>query len=251
MMKNTFLIIILSAITCANISAQCFLDRHNTTWFDGWLSCTTSMNPNPARGESHWILYNLNAPYELFGMHIWNTNAPDYLADGMQDIVIDISTDGVNWTEAGEFQIPMADGTSIYEGLDLFDFGGTTAQYVLITGVTNHGGTCFGLSEIRIDVTDAIVSNKEVLPAGCLSATVFPNPINENSKAIITSECSNAPITYSVQDISGRTIKSGEISMISNNAELDLSTLPIVAGSYVLVLQQEDLVRRLKIMKAE
>lgn len=250
-MKNTFLIIILSAITCANISAQCFLDRHNTTWFDGWLSCTTSMNPNPARGESHWILYNLNAPYELFGMHIWNTNAPDYLADGMQDIVIDISTDGVNWTEAGEFQIPMADGTSIYEGLDLFDFGGTTAQYVLITGVTNHGGTCFGLSEIRIDVTDAIVSNKEVLPAGCLSATVFPNPINENSKAIITSECSNAPITYSVQDISGRTIKSGEISMISNNAELDLSTLPIVAGSYVLVLQQEDLVRRLKIMKAE
>ena len=210
------------------------------------------MNPNPLRGESHWILYNLNYQYELHQMHIWNTNAPEYLTDGMQNIIIDFSNDGLNWTEVGEFQIPMADGTSTYEGLDLYDFDGTSAQYVLITGLTNHGGSCFGLSEIKIDVTDEIViSDKETVNAACLSARIFPNPINETSKAIISNNCSNAPIYYSIHDISGKTIKNGEINPLSNEVELDLNLLPIVAGSYILSLQQLDLVRRFKMMKVD
>lgn len=249
-MKKSIIIILIFAYT--NISAQCFLDRHNTTWYDGWISCEPSMNPNPLRGESHWILYNFNYPYELFQMHIWNTNAPDYLADGMQDIVIDISNDGVNWTQAGEFQIPMADGTSTYEGLDLYDFDGTSAQYLLITGLTNHGGSCFGLSEIRIDVADAVVvANEEPVEPACLSARIFPNPVNATSRAIISDICSNAPIHYSIHDISGKTIKSGEIIPASNTVELDLSSLSIIAGSYILSLQQQDLVRRYKMMKVE
>lgn len=250
-MKKTIIIILFFAYT--NISAQCFLDRHNTTWYDGWISCNTSANPNPVRGESHWILYNFNYSYELYQMHIWNTNAPDYLADGMQEIVIDISNDGVNWTEVGEFQIPMADGTSTYEGLDLHDFNGTSAQYVLITGLTNHGGSCFGLSEIRINVADEviIVNDEEPLNPDCLSAKIFPNPVNETSKAIISNFCSTDPVYYSILDISGKTIKSGEIIPASNEMELDLNSLPIVAGSYFLNLQQQDLVRRFKIMKVE
>lgn len=232
--------------------AQCFLDRHNTSWLDQWISCNTSMNPNAARGESHWILYDLNYPYELFQMHIWNINAPEYLADGMQELVIDISNDGMNWTEVGTFSVPMADGTPTYEGMDLYDFEGVNAQYVLITGLTNHGGTCFGLSEIRIDVADFIVDNDiEPLDNDCLSAKVFPNPINATSRAMITSYCSTAPIQYSIQDISGKTIKSGEIIPVANEVELDLSTLSIVSGSYVLSLRQQDRIRRVKIVKVD
>ncbi len=251
-MKKTIIIALFFAFTYTNISAQCFLDRHNTTWYDGWISCETSMNPNAVRGESHWILYDFNYPYELFQMHIWNTNAPDYLADGMQDIVIDISNDGVNWTEVGEFQIPIADGTSTYEGLDLYDFDGTSAQYVLITGLTNHGGSCFGLSEIRINVADEIIiSDNEPVDPACLSARIFPNPVNESSKAIISDICSNAPITYSIQDITGKILKSGEITPSANEVELDLNSLSMVAGTYILSLQQQDLVRRFKMMKVE
>ncbi|MEM9822582.1 MAG: hypothetical protein AAF985_15985, partial [Bacteroidota bacterium] len=110
-MKKITLAAIIFVFTSVNVFAQCFLDRHNTTWYDGWISCTTSMNPNAVRGDSHWILYNLNASQELFQMHIWNLNSPAYLADGMQTIAIDISNDGVNWSEVGEFQLPMADGT--------------------------------------------------------------------------------------------------------------------------------------------
>lgn len=249
-MKKLILITIFFAYAYGNITAQCYLDRHNTTWFDQWISCSTSMNPNSERGESHWIMYDLSFPYELFQMHIWNVNAPEYLTNGMNDLVIDISPDGVTWTEVGEFQIPMADGTSIYEGLDLFDFEGAAAQYILITGLTNHGGTCFGLSEIRVDVAEAPVVNvDEQVDPGCLNARIFPNPVTDDSKAIISSYCNNAPIIYSIQDISGKTIARGEIDVIGDEVVLELDALPLVAGSYILSLQQQDVVRRFKIVK--
>lgn len=252
-MKKTIIITLLSILT-TTLFAQCFLDRHNTTWYDGWISCTTSPSPNAIRGESHWILYDFNYSYELFQMHIWNTNAPDYLTDGMNEIVIDISNDGVNWTEVGTFQIPMADGTSTYEGLDLYDFDGTNAQYVLITGLSNHGGSCFGLSEIRIDVADeviVVVGTNEPANPDCLSAKVFPNPLSDHSKAIISNICTNDPIYYSIQDITGKIIKSGEIIPGSNEAELDLNALPVTAGTYILNLQQLDLIRKYKLIKVE
>jgi len=210
------------------------------------------MNPNAARGESHWILYQFDFPYELFQMHIWNTNAPDYLMDGMQNIVIDISTDGVDWTEIGEFQVPIADGTSTYEGFGLHDFNGTMAQYVLITGLTNHGGSCFGLSEIRIDVADAIVvSDEEPTDSDCLATRVFPNPVKEQSRAIISNVCQYTPITYSIQDISGRVVQSGEVIPGADVVELNLNTSSIVPGSYILSVQQQGVMRRVKMMKVE
>ncbi len=252
-MKKIIIVSMFFVFNFTNIVAQCFMDRHNTTWFDEWISCAASMNPNPVRAESHWILYNLNHPYELYQMHIWNTNAPEYLTYGMQNIAIDISNDGNNWIEVGEFEIPIADGTSTYEGLDLFDFEGSSAQYILITGLTNHGGSCFGLSEIRIDVADApVVSiDEEAVDAACLSAKIFPNPVNGTSKAIISSYCNTAPIIYSIHDISGKVLKRGEILPASNEVELEINSLPIVSGYYILSLRQLDMVRRVKIVKVE
>ncbi|MFT7603376.1 MAG: hypothetical protein ACI8VT_000943, partial [Saprospiraceae bacterium] len=77
------------------------------------------------------------------------------------------------------------------------------------------------------------------------------NPVNETSKAIISNYCSTAPIYYSIQDISGKTLKSGEITPSSNAVELDIGSLPVVAGSYILSLQQLDVVRRFKMIKVE
>ncbi len=251
-MKQTILIFLLFALSAGSLASQCFLDRHNTTWYDGWMSCTPSMNPNAARGESHWILYDLSYSYGLFQLHLWNTNAPEYLSSGMQNIAIDISNDGSTWTEIGEFQLPIADGTPTYEGIGLYDFGGINARYVLITGLSNYGGPCFGLSEIRINVADDIVtSTASPLPGGCLSARIFPNPVQEDSRALVSSDCSDEPVRYSIQDLSGKTITSGTIAMAGGEGRLELNTLPDAAGVYVLSLQQRGQVRRLKIVKAD
>jgi len=252
-MKRNLLFFLLFALAAGTVSAQCFLDRHNTTWYDGWMSCTPSMNPNAARGESHWILYDLHYAYGLFQLHLWNTNAPEYLTSGMQNIAIDISNDGANWTEVGEFQLPMADGTPTYEGIDLYDFGGINARYVLITGLSNYGGPCFGLSEIRIDVADEIVtpSTAVALPEGCLSARIFPNPVQENARAVVTSTCSDEPVQYSIQGLSGKTVMSGTIALTAGEGMLELNALPAVAGVYVLSLRQNGQVRRLRVVKTE
>jgi len=250
-MKKILLLFTLVVFTYAYMHAQCAPDRHNTTWFDGWLSCSTSANPNPARGESHWILYNFHYAYELKQMHIWNTNTPEYLTSGMKDIVIDISNDGVNWTEVGQFEVPMATGTATYEGVEGPDLEGMQAQYLLITGLSNYGGTCFGLSEVRVHITDVVIDIDEPVEAGCLSANVFPNPFNDNTKAVISSYCNNATIHYTIQDISGRVVKKGIIEPENNKAVLDLETAGLFAGSYVLTLRQLDQVKRLKMVKVE
>ena len=96
-----------------------------------------------------------------------------------------------------------------------------------------------------------VVADHEPISPECLSATIFPNPINETSKAIISNYCSTDPIYYSIQDISGKTLERGEMMPIGNQVELNINSFPIVAGTYILHLQQSDVVRRFKMMKVD
>ena len=144
--------IVLSIFFFTGLNAQCFPDRHNTTWFDAWVSCESTQNPNSIRGKSHWILYDLGYIYKLTNMHIWNINDPDNLEDGLKNVVIDYSIDGNTWLEYGNAEFPKADGSSIYQGSDIIDFNGIKGRYLLITAKDNYGGECYGFSELRIGV---------------------------------------------------------------------------------------------------
>ena len=137
-------------ILTTGLFAQCDTLRHNNTWFDGWISCEETASPNATRGDGHWILYDLGQPFELFELHAWNMNAPDILDYGLQNVIVDISTDGEVWSEFAEVTIPQATGDPLYSGSELLDFDSAHAQYVLITAVDNYGGDCYGLSEIRV-----------------------------------------------------------------------------------------------------
>ena len=131
--------------------------RHNTNYNAAWISCTSSTNPNTARGESHWINYDLRNNYDIFQISFWNLNDPARLTEGLKDIAIDISTDGISWQEAGTFTIPQSQGSGYYLGDRGINLNGTTARYVLITALNNYGGECYGLSEIKMDVQEAVL----------------------------------------------------------------------------------------------
>lgn len=136
-------------------NAQCLADRHNTSLESGWTSCATSPNPNAARGNSHWIMYDFTFDYNIGLIHLWNFNNPDNLNRGARDISFDISMDGVNWTSVSDYTVPQANGSSSYEGID----GPTLnqrARYMLITVHNNYGDACTSLGEIRIGVADEI-----------------------------------------------------------------------------------------------
>lgn len=245
------IITILSFTILANTwsFAQCYPDRHNTSWFDGWISCAASPNPNPIRGESHWIMYEMNHIYQLGQMQIWNTNAADYINYGIENAVIDVSIDGVNWEEVGQFTFQQGDGTSTYEGFEGPNLEGYEGRYLLITGLSNYGGLCYGLSEIKVDILGITSTTDEVDENECLAVNVYPNPISSFSKAHIYANCSGKDIQYFIQDLTGRTLMSGEIPLSSNEAILDLNIQELVSGSYILNLEQNGKVIRTNLIK--
>ena len=131
------------------LSAQCIPSRHNTNLNDGWVSCSTSSNPNTARGTGHWIRYDLGAMHNIEDLQFWNYNHPDYLDRGARDISIDISSNGVNWTEVATYTLEQATGKSTYIG-ELGPDINASARHVLITINSTYGSSCAALSEVRI-----------------------------------------------------------------------------------------------------
>ena len=231
--------------------AQCFEDRHNGNWFDSWISCEESINPNPDRGESHWIMYDFHHTYSLSTSKIWNLNIPDETDRGMNQVVIDYSVDGTTWTEWGEFTIPEAPGVGTYEGVTGPNFGGIFAKYLIITAINNHGGNCTGFSELRIDVEDVIISSlPEIEDNGCLDISVYPNPHNDAFNSKILSQCPEA-IVWTLYDARGSLIREGSINAIQEENYLDISTDRLPSGLYHLVVIQGNARSRVPIVKAD
>lgn len=148
-MKKYILSIFICLYTVLSFAQQ-FPERHSTSKTDAWLSCSTSQSPNPDRGDSHWVQYDLGSTYVLNALTLWNYNDPLNLNNGVQEIAIDVSSDGINWTEAATSLVAISDGSAFYEGVELLDLGGVSANYVLLTVLSNHGGSCSGFSELKI-----------------------------------------------------------------------------------------------------
>ena len=135
------------------LKAQCNAAAYSTNEKDSWLSCQVSANPNSIRGNSHWLRYDLGYVYGLRTTKFWNYNVANFTDKGFKQIAIDYSLDGVNWTEAGTFQLPEAAGNADFEGTNGLDLSGITARYLIITALSNwNNGNCAGLSEVRFEV---------------------------------------------------------------------------------------------------
>lgn len=208
-----------------------------------------AQNPNPERGEGHWIHYDLGGIYRLGMVHAWNTNDVNHLDRGMRDVVIDYSTDGENWTELGEYIFPQASGSSIYEGFEAADFAHEEVRYIVITSLSNWGAECYGLSEMRFEVIDYVSSVSEAGGINeCFEVDIFPNPHVDRFTAVINSTCGD-PISYRIIDGTGRELQRGEIRQSAGRNELQFSE-NLAPGVYHLVVQQGENVGRYAIIRA-
>lgn len=232
------------------LNAQCYPDRHSTTWFDGWVSCQTSTNPNSAYGSSHWIMYDLGYDYTLNESKFWNANEPNNLDYGISTYTVDHSLDGITWTNLGTFTMNQASGLSTYEGGEGPDFDGVKARFVLITPTSNYGGDCFGMSEMRIAITDPFeVIDEE----DGFNALVYPNPFIDNVSLRIATLNDEAPLTYALYDILGRNIMSSSITLQPDvdTYELTLNGKALSFGVYILNIEQGSDKKSFKLIKRE
>ena len=242
----TFTVVFILSLSFNSFS-QCYPDRHNTTWFDGWVSCEASESPNPERGESHWIMYDFNHIYGLGDVHLWNTNDGNNLDWGLSMAAVDYSTDGINWIELGEYTFEMASGESIYQGFSVADFDNQEARFVLITALENWGGDCYGLAEIKFEVTNP-VTIAEIPVVEMIDITTYPNPFNNNFTTSIKTTKTEA-ITYSLLDAYGRTILSCEIENPLRENLYEINGSNLTNGIYHLIVKQGDKLERISVVK--
>ena len=122
-------------------------DLHSAEIEDMWA--TVDGEALPA-----WIQYAFDKTYKLHEMWVWNYNGPSFLAKlGLQDVTVEYSTDGVNWTLNDSISVfNVAPGTEDYAANTTVPFGGVAVKYVKITVNSNWIGELFkqyGLSEVR------------------------------------------------------------------------------------------------------
>jgi len=174
-MKAKLGILIFLTICQLAVGQNCTGPDHSINVNDSWLSCITSQNPNPSRGNSHWIMYDLGYEYELGASHFWNYNVSGETLNGMKNIAIDYSIDGVTWNELETFELPEATAMSSYEGESGPHFSNHKCRYILLTGLDSWGGSCVGLSEVRFDIeqTTSVQSDVIVDQSGI---SLYPNP---------------------------------------------------------------------------
>lgn len=226
---------IFSLIGITLLSGQCFPDRHNTSASAAWLSCEASPSPNPLRGESHWISYDLGELTSLGQMQLWNINNPAQLESGARRLAIDYSTDGTNWTEFQVIEVAAAEGSGFYEGIGALDFEELSARYLLLTIVENHGGDCYGLAEVKIE-TFGSVSTSDLAEDN--SMNLYPSPATTYTQVAYESQRSE-PASLSIVDLSGKELTSEKIQIKTGSNLYRLDLTQFVSGLYYVRLKSK------------
>lgn len=175
MKKLAFLLFALGSFSF--VSAQCE-GAHSAHEDDAWLSCQGTENPNSDRTEEHWILYDFGDFYLLNESHFWNYNKAGETANGVSTLAVDYSEDGVNWLYWGEINLDEAPGSDFYYGETGPDFNGLLASHLLLTAVSNHGGPCYGFSEMRLEV-DPGVQDVDEPSVQAFDFGLHPNPARD------------------------------------------------------------------------
>ena len=122
-------------------------------WNRSWLSCEVAPNPNPARGDSHWILYSFESPESIKDSWVWNANLAGQSRYGIREVVIDYRTDSIEWKTLGNFTFSRGDETEDYEGFQGPDFNGIFVKEILLTVISTHGtSNCASLAEIQFNI---------------------------------------------------------------------------------------------------
>jgi len=146
-----YILFVLSLFVAITLNAQC-ADNGNY-WNQSWVSCTTSTNPNSARSNSHWILYEFHESQYIDSTYIWNSNRTGESGWGIKDVVIDYSIDGTTWLELGQYNFPQAPETNNYDGFDGPEFDGVFLKKILITVLSTHdGGACASIAEMQFKI---------------------------------------------------------------------------------------------------
>ncbi len=110
--------------------------------------------------EPTQIIFDLGSVQSAGYMFIWNYNDISDMGSGMKDVSVIYSADAQNWYHLGDYELAQSslDDANAYGGTvasntsdgSPIDFGGKAVRFIGIEPKTNHGGSGYGLSEVRL-----------------------------------------------------------------------------------------------------
>jgi len=121
------------------------LDQHSTDSAAMWLAIPTTADPV-------YIQYEFDSVYKLHEMLVWNYNVQFelLLGFGLQNVTIEYSENGTDWTALGDVELTQATARADYAANTTVDFGGVPAKFVRLTVNSGYGMLPqYGLSEVR------------------------------------------------------------------------------------------------------
>jgi hypothetical protein len=154
-MRCIYSFVLLFVVVLADAQGLYDPNRHTPGPNRGWISCTPAANPNTRNGTGHWIMYDFGQKKSIKGLQFWNLNETDRLTDGLKRASIEISDNGSTWESIGDFSIEMGNGSSYYCGISIEDLEPFQSRFLLINAIENHGGTCYGLSEVKFMLSNS------------------------------------------------------------------------------------------------
>ena len=120
-------------------------DQHSTAATDMWRGAPDGADPIQ-------LQYEFDRIYKLYEMLVWNYNVmfEPLLGIGCQDVTVEYSTDGSEWTLLGDVVFAQATGKTSYTANTTVAFEGVPARYVRLTTNSGYGAASTrGLSEVR------------------------------------------------------------------------------------------------------
>jgi hypothetical protein len=120
-------------------------DEHSTVAADMWQS-------EAGAEEPVWIQYEFDKVYKLHELLVWNYNGDlEFIVGfGLQDVTVEYSLDGENWTVLGDYVFAQGTSSPDYTPNTTVDLAGVAAQYVRLVVNSSWGTTGrHGLSEVR------------------------------------------------------------------------------------------------------
>ena len=233
-MKYLYILIFFFSCSYISLRAQCIDNGHSPFDDQGWLSCDTSIGPVPERGDVHWIMYDLGEEYVIDSMYYWNHNVWGETGMGVKQILIDYSTDKIDWTTIGPYTIDRAPGSWKYTGVLGPSFPSIEAQYLLVSVVStwDETVTCAGIGEIKFILGEPTVETQDI--SDDIDWSISPNP----SKELITIELPTDTHIYdlSIYNAVGQAIST---PLIPTNHQLSVPISHLEEGLYYVSYQSD------------
>lgn len=235
-MKKYIGLFLISLMSVGSGISQCFPDRHSTNWFDQWISCTEKESPNPNRDKGHWLMFDLKRAYEIQQIKFWNLNDPDQLNSGIEMLAVDYSEDSTQWEHAGDFILGKATGNNRYEGMDWIDVDIPKARYILLYALSNFGGSCAGIAEVRFageKIKTPVETDDQNNKAYTLKLEVIPNPFEDLVRINFNTDMPGM-VQFEIHDVLGRVILKDNVNVLHKFSTVKLSSRKWLPGNYFL-----------------